>query len=107
MRGKRGCGASGKTHVFGIFKRNGCVYTEIVPDCKKRTSRAIIRGRVAPDAIINSDGWCGYDGLVDVGYSRHYKVNDGANEFVREAAHVNDAFCDAIERAGRRGVVVV
>ena len=35
VRGKRGRGASGKTIVFGIFKRNGCVYTEIVPDCKK------------------------------------------------------------------------
>ncbi len=89
VRGKRGRGASGKTIVFGIFKRNGCVYTEIVPDCKKRTLQAIIRGRVAPDAIINSDGWRGYDGLVDVGYSKHYRVNHGANEFVRDTAHVN------------------
>jgi transposase-like protein len=89
VRGKRGRGAFGKTIVFGIFKRNGCVYTEIVPDCKKRTLQAIIRGRVAPDAIINSDGWRGYDGLVDVGYSKHYRVNHGANEFVRDTAHVN------------------
>jgi hypothetical protein len=37
VRGKRGLGASGKTIVFGIFKRNGCVYTEVVPDCKKAT----------------------------------------------------------------------
>ncbi len=89
VRGKRGRGDSGKTIVFGIFKRNGCVYTEIVPDCKKRTLQAIIRGRVGPDAIINSDGWRGYDGLVDVGYSKHYRVNHGANEFVRDTAHVN------------------
>ncbi len=27
IRGKRGRGASGKTIVFGIFKRNGWVYT--------------------------------------------------------------------------------
>jgi transposase-like protein len=89
VRGKRGRGASGKTIVFGIFKRNGCVYTEIVPDCKKATLQAIIRGRVAPDAIVNSDGWRAYDGLVDVGYSKHYRVNHGANEFVRETAHGN------------------
>jgi transposase len=89
VRGKRGRGASGKTIVFGIFKRNGCVYTESVPDCKKRTLQAIIRGRVAPDAIVNSDGWRGYDGLVDVGYSKHYRVNHGVNEFVRDKAHVN------------------
>ena len=30
VKGKRGRGASGKTIVFGIFQRNGRVYTEIV-----------------------------------------------------------------------------
>jgi transposase-like protein len=89
VRGKRGRGASGKTIVFGIFKRNGCVYTEVVPDCKKATLQAIIRGRVAAEAIINSDGWRGYDGLVDVGYAKHFRVNHGKNEFVRGEHHVN------------------
>jgi transposase len=89
VRGKRGRGASGKTIVFGIFKRNGSVYTEIVPDCKKATLQAIIRGRVTPEAIINSDGWRGYDGLVDVGYAKHFRVNHGQSEFVRDTHHVN------------------
>jgi len=89
VRGKRGRGASGKTIVFGIFKRNGCVYTEVVPDCKKATLQAIIRGRVAAEAVINSDGWRGYDGLVDVGYSKHFRVNHGDNEFVHGTHHVN------------------
>src|SRR5215216_6007207 len=89
VRGKRGRGASGKTIVFGIFKRNGCVYTEVVPDCKKATSQAIIRGRVSIDAVINSDGWRGYDGLVDVGYAKHFRVNHGENEFARGTHHVN------------------
>lgn len=89
VRGKRGRGASGKTIVFGIFKRNGCVYTEIVPDCKKSTLQAIIRGRVSIDAAINSDGWRGYDGLVDVGYSKHFRVNHSDNEFVSGTHHVN------------------
>jgi len=89
VRGKRGRGASGKTIVFGIFKRNGCVYTEIVPDCKKATLQAIIRGRVSPEAVIHSDGWRGYDGLVDVGYAKHFRVNHGSNEFVRGNSHVN------------------
>ena len=89
VRGRRGRGASGKTIVFGIFKRNGCVYTEIVPDCKKATLQAIIRGRVAPETVIHSDGWRGYDGLVDVGYSKHFRVNHGNNEFVRGSSHVN------------------
>src|SRR5262245_29628506 len=45
--GKPGRGATGKTIVFGIFERHKQVYTEIVPNCQKRTLQAIIRGRVA------------------------------------------------------------
>jgi transposase len=89
VRGKRGRGASGKTIVFGIFKRNGCVYTEVVPDCRKRTLLAVMRGRVTPDAVVHSDGWRGYDGLVDVGYAKHFRVHHGRNEFARGTAHVN------------------
>ena len=89
VRGQRGRGASGKTIVFGLLKREGKVYTEIVPDCKKATLQAIIRGPVALEAVIHSDGWRGYDGRVDVGYAKHFRVNHGANEFVRGTHHVN------------------
>ena len=44
VRGVRGRGARGKTIVFGVFKRNERVYTEIVPDCSKATLRGSIRG---------------------------------------------------------------
>lgn len=37
IKGKRGRGAYKKTPVFGIFKRGGKVYTEVVPDCAKST----------------------------------------------------------------------
>jgi len=89
IKGKRGRGAFGKTAVFGVFKRNGCVYTEIVPDCSKSTLQAIIRGRIALDSIIYSDGWRGYNGLVDVGYGKHLRVNHGQDEFVRGRTHIN------------------
>src|SRR5947209_17053379 len=89
VRGKRGRGAAGKTIVFGIFKRNGSVYTEIVPDCRKRTLQKVIRGQVALDTVIHSDGWRGYDGLVDVVYSKHYRVDHGRDQFVRGPHHVN------------------
>jgi transposase len=65
------------------------VYTEIVPDCKKATLQAIIRGRVSADAVIHSDGWRGYDGLVDVGYAKHFRVHHGANEFANGESHIN------------------
>jgi len=46
VRGKRGRGARGKTIVFGLLKREGKVYTEIVPDVTKATLQGIIRGKV-------------------------------------------------------------
>lgn len=52
VRGKRGRGAGSKTIVFGIFKRNGHVYTEIVPDARKKTLLSVIRGRVDLDAMV-------------------------------------------------------
>jgi len=89
VRGKRGRGAGGKTIVFGVFKRHGCVYTEIVPDCRKKTLQKAIRGRIDLDAVIHSDGWRGYDGLVDVGYARHLRVQHGDNEFANDRSHIN------------------
>ena len=40
------CGDYGETAVFGIFERDGKVYTEIVLDCAKATLQGIIRGRM-------------------------------------------------------------
>ncbi|MCH2450931.1 MAG: IS1595 family transposase [Gracilimonas sp.] len=87
--GKRGRGAGGKTIVFGIFKRKGKVYTEIVPDAKKKTLQRVIRGKVEPQSVIHSDGWPGYNGLVDVGYDKHYRVQHGEDEFVSSCSHIN------------------
>ena len=90
VRGKRGRGAGSKTIVFGLFKRDGKVYTEIVPDCKAATLQAIIRGHVDIESVIHSDGWRGYDGLVDLGYEKHYRVNHGDNEFSKgNGKHIN------------------
>ncbi|MDV0446160.1 IS1595 family transposase ISDbac1 [Methanimicrococcus sp. At1] len=89
VKGKRGRGAGSKTIVFGMRKRNGKVYTEIVPDCKKSTLQSIIRGKVEPNSVIYSDSWKGYDGLVDVGYDKHYRVDHGRNEFVNGKSHIN------------------
>jgi len=89
IKGKRGRGAYGKTPVFGILERGGQVYTEIVPDCAKKTLQAIIRGRVEIDSIIHSDQWRGYDGLVDVGYQKHFRVQHGNDQFALSNSHIN------------------
>ena len=89
VRGLRGRGAGRKTVVFGLLKRGDSVYTEIVPDATKRTLQAIIRGKADIASIIHTDRWRGYDGLVDVGFDKHWRVNHGNNEFARGSVHVN------------------
>ena len=89
VRGLRGRGAGRKTVVFGLLKRGDSVYTEIVPDATKRTLQAIIRGKADVASIIHTDRWRGYDGLVDVGFDKHLRVNHGNNEFARGSIHVN------------------
>jgi len=86
---KRGRGTL-KQPVFGILKRNGRVYTEIVPNCKKATLQAIIKGKIDKRTTVYSDKWRGYDGLVAVGYDRHFRVHHGDNEFSKGGGvHIN------------------
>jgi transposase-like protein len=86
---KRGRGTL-KQPVFGIFERNGRVYTEIVPNCKKKTLQRVILGKVDAHSVIYTDGWRGYNGLVSVGYDKHFRVNHSENEFSRnKTIHIN------------------
>jgi transposase-like protein len=89
VRGKRGRGAGGKTIVFGILKRAGQVFTEVVPNCSKAALLPLIRGHVKRRSTIHSDGWKAYDGLVDMGFQKHRRVNHGQNEFARGKSHIN------------------
>ena len=89
VRGLRGRGASGKIKVFGLLKRGGKVYTEIVDDVSSKTLQAIIRGKVKLKSVIHTDGWRGYNGLVDLGYQKHYRVYHSANEFANSKSHIN------------------
>jgi len=75
--------------VFGIFEREGRVYIEVVPDCKEITLQALIKAKVSIESVIYSDGWRGYNGLVDVGYSKHFRVTHGANEFARKVNSIS------------------
>ena len=65
-RGKRGRGASGKTPVFGMLKRDGYVYTQIVKNCSSKELLPILREFSELDeSVIYSDSWKAYDGLED------------------------------------------
>lgn len=97
---KRGRGTH-KQPVFGIFERNGTVYTEIIPNCKKKTLQPLILGKISKKSIIHSDGWRGYDGLVDVGYDKHLRVNHSKHEFAKKnGCHINgiESFWSFVKR---------
>jgi len=89
IRGRRDSGGFGKTIIFGLLKRDDCVYTEIVADATKATLQAIIRGKADISSVIHTDGWRGYHGLVDIGFDKHFRVNHSQNEFVRGRQHIN------------------
>lgn len=86
---KRGRGTH-RQPVFGIYERNGRVYTQIIPDCTRKTLRQIITGKIDLTSTLYSDSWTGYDGLVDVGYDKHYRIKHHKNEFAKDKSiHIN------------------
>jgi len=39
--------------------------------------------------VIHSDKWRSYNGLVDLGYQKHLRVDHGKDEFVNATSHIN------------------
>ena len=66
----------GKTIIFGLLKRGDKVYTEIIPNCKSATLQRNIKDKIGIESVICSDGWRGYNDLVDFGYKKtHFRVD--------------------------------
>jgi len=102
VRGKRGRGALGKIPVFGILKRGGKVYTQIVENCSRAQLLPVLQGKVLDGTRVYSDSWRAYDGLV-YNYD-HYRVHHGQNEFARGKNHINgiESFWSWAKRRMRR-----
>ena len=89
VRGIRGRGARGKIPVFGMLKRGERVYTQVVKNCSMHELMPIIQGKADTGAVIYSDGFKTYDGLVNYGYKKHFRVKHGENEFADGRNHIN------------------
>jgi len=89
VRGRRGRGAAGKTIVFGLLKRGDQVYTEIVPNASRAALQAVIRHRASLESVLHTDKWRGYNGLVDLGYAKHRRVDHSSNQFASGRNHIN------------------
>ena len=85
VRGQHGRSLGVRTPVVGLRKRRGRVYAEVVPNCSRAVLQQVIRGKVPLESVVHTDMWAGYDGLVDVGYAKHYRVRHAAGEYARTA----------------------
>lgn len=59
-KGKRGRGDAGKVPVFGILKRGGKVFAQVISNAKATTLVPIIKQKVIPDSIVYSDTFKSY-----------------------------------------------
>ena len=89
VRGKRGRGAGGKMKIFGMKKRGEKIYTQIVSNCSANELVPIIKKLAPKESTIYSDEWKAYDGLVNAGYKKHYRVTHSKDIFANGRAHVN------------------
>ena len=89
VRGIRGRGARGKRIVFGLIKRGGKVYTQVVRNFSAAALLPIIREKVNEESVVYTEGFKTYDGLVDLGYKKHYRIKHGQNEFAHGSNHIN------------------
>ncbi len=66
-------GKAGKGILFGLFKQDGKIYAELVPESSARDFQAVIKGKRSADTVVSSEGWRGYHGVVDLGHGRHFR----------------------------------
>ena len=87
-RRKRGRGAEHKVPVFGVLKRNGKVYTQIITNASKQELMPIVRQLVRKQSTVYTDKWKAYDGLVFDGY-KHKRINHSKTYSNRKGSHIN------------------
>lgn len=100
---KRGRARDVKIPVVGILKRNGKVYTKIIPDASRKSLMPIIANLVEKSKNnVYTDKWRSYDGLVLSGY-KHYRINH-SKEFVKSHNHINgiESFWSYVKRKMRK-----
>jgi len=86
---KRGGGAKyRKQPIFGIYKRNGKVFLELIPEAKAKILLPIIKNRIKLGSNVFSDTATPYTGLVGLGYV-HRTVDHGKEEYVNGEVHIN------------------
>ena len=71
-----------------MLKRQKRVYVQLVENCSAKELIPIILEHSKTDSRIFSDGWKSYDGLVDFGYKKHYRVKHCKEEYASKTLEI-------------------
>ena len=73
-----------------LRERDGKVYTQVIRNCSREEILPLISTKISKDSVLFTDGFKTYDGLVDMGYKKHYRVHHGKNEFSKKQGNVRN-----------------
>lgn len=76
--------------IFGLFRDSNKIYTEMVAENHSFPFRNIVRG-ISPWEAINYslNYWHRFDGLVEIGKSRHFRLNQDNYTYNDRMSHLN------------------
>ncbi len=60
--------------IFGLFRLDGCVYTEPVPDCFQTVFFDLMNGKIPFADVRSAPWWRGYSALIDLGRQRFLRL---------------------------------
>jgi transposase-like protein len=82
--GKRGRGTNKSIVVIAVEIRQpkgfGRVWMRHIPDASGESLLPFVHEVVAPGSVVRTDGWSGYNGLTDYGYTRDILVQSSSGD---------------------------
>ena len=64
----------GKVAVFGLLKRSGKVFTQVVSTTKSETLLPLIARKITPESIVYTDCYRSYN-VLDISSFHHERIN--------------------------------
>jgi len=82
--GKRGRGADHKCKVAVAVERQGHklgrLRMQVIENCSSGQLIPFVKSNVSPGSKVSTDGWKGYNGLAEAGYSHHKILSAAVND---------------------------
>ena len=72
-----------------MIKRHDKVCNQIVKSCSAKDLLGIVQEKVPKESSVYTDTFRIYDGLVNMGYKKYYRIAHGQDEFAQNHNHIN------------------